>query len=120
VAQARDLAANNRLTALLDQHIQWLIEESKRDYIDLWHIIIAANKASDADPVYSRMERTLALLRRILDLGFQGVDLLPDGKCRPWLDQGRQAILNRVETAWRANGDEPHLGALFWFHRPEP
>ena len=92
--------------------------ETNYDHIRLGQVIAAANNASDADPQQSRMERTLALVGMLLDRGFQAVDLLPDGKCRPWVDQGRMHILRTIERDWRALNDEPWLGMKYWFTLP--
>lgn len=106
------------MAASLEQHITWVIKEAERDYISLWHITISANKAADADPALSRMDRTLALLGMLLDRGFLAVDLAEAGQCIPWPDQRRAAILGRIEREWRRLGDEPLLGSIFWFHLP--
>lgn len=103
----------------LSQKIDGLVAEGRYDYVDLWLIICAANEASDADPKLSRMERTLALVGLLLDRGFQAVDLLPAGKCKPWPDQGRMHILRTIERDWRATNDEPWLGSKYWFNLPE-
>lgn len=107
------------MPAPLTQEIDWLLAEAEIDYISLHLIMDAANDASDADPALSRMDRTLALLGRLLDLGFQAVDLTEGGKCRPWPDQRRASILARIERTWRAAGDESLVAMRFWFNLPE-
>jgi hypothetical protein len=107
------------MAASLAQEIEWIINEAEVDYIDLWHLILAANEAEDADPKLSRMERTLALLGRLLDRGFLAVDLAEEGKCVPWPDQRRAAILGRIERDWRRLDNEPHIGAITWFQLPK-
>jgi hypothetical protein len=103
-----------------EEHFQGLIFESKRDYISLALVIASANIASDAAPALGRMERTLAFLGRLLDHGFEAVDLRSDGGCTPWPDQGKVSILRRIEQEWRARADdEPLLGMMFWFNLPE-
>jgi len=92
---------------------------ARYDCSNLWDVIVAANTASDADPNLSRMERTLALVGMLLDRGFQAVDLLPEGKCTPWPDQGKMHILRTIEREWRATNDEPWLGMKYWFDLPE-
>lgn len=106
------------MAASLAQEIEWIVNEAEVDYIDLWHVILAANEAADADPKLSRMERTLALLSMLLDRGFLAVDLADAGKCVPWPDQRRASILSRIEREWRRLDNEPYLGSLFWFHLP--
>jgi hypothetical protein len=103
----------------LAEKFGFLLVEAEIDYINLWLIIGAANEASDADPALSRMQRTLALVGKMLDHGFQAVDLRSDGGCTPWPDQGKVSILRRIEREWRARpDDEPLLGAMFWFDLP--
>lgn len=104
---------------ILETEIGYLLEEAKVDCLNLGLVMDAANEASDADPKLSCMERTLALVGLLLDRGFQAVDLLPEGKCKPWPDQGRMHILRTIERDWRATNDEPWLGSKYWFDLPE-
>jgi hypothetical protein len=108
--------------ASLEEEINGIIQDAKFDYANLWSIIVGANDASDTDPRLNRMERTFALLRRLLARRFQAVDLIADGKCIPWPDQNPDAIIRRIETEWRRIGinEEPHVGAIFWFDLPKP
>lgn len=106
------------MAASLAQEIAWIVTEAEVDYIDLWHLMLAANEATDADPKLSRMDRTLALVGRLLDRGFLAVDLAEAGQCIPWPDQRRAAILGRIEREWRRLEDEPLLGSIFWFQLP--
>lgn len=105
----------------INEWIKEVSHESTFDYIDLYRVITAANDASDADPRLSRMERTFALLRKLLARGFQAVDLAEGGKCVPWPDQNPDAIIRRIETEWRRIGitEEPWVGAIFWFDLPK-
>lgn len=107
--------------ASLEEETNGIIQDAKFDYTNLWSIIVGANDASDADPRLSRMERTFALLRKLLARGFQAVDLAEGGKCVPWPDQNPDAIIRRIETEWRRIGitEEPWVGAIFWFDLPK-
>lgn len=96
-----------------------LVGNSKYDYVSLWQIINAANEARDADPSLDRIQRTLALLGQLLDRGFLAVDLTQDGGCTPWPDQDHASVLRRIETEWRRTNDEPGVGSVFWFDRPQ-
>ncbi|TCH98537.1 hypothetical protein EJV46_08100 [Roseococcus sp. SYP-B2431] len=104
--------------ASLKQHIEWLIAEAEHDYVSLSLIIGAANKADEADPNLNQMQRTLALIGKLLDHGFQAVDLADHGKCVPWPNQDRASILRRIEEAWRRSG-ELEIAFDFWFDLPK-
>ncbi len=103
----------------LAQQIDYLLAESEVDYINLNLIMAAADKAADLDRSRPLRERTLQILGMLLDRGFEAVDLLPDGKCRAWPDQGKTSILRRIEQDWRSSPDEGALALKYWFDLPD-
>jgi hypothetical protein len=106
------------MPAPLTQEIEWLLVEAEVDDISLHPITHAAYDARDADPSLSRMDRTLAVLGTLIDLGVLAVDLVEDGPCKPWPDQRRAAILGRIEREWRENDGWGYLGAIYGIHLP--
>ena len=103
----------------LAQRVASFAMETNYDFVRMGQVMAAASTASDADPGLSRMKRTLALLGMMLDRGFQAVDLLPEGGCKPWPDQGKMHILRTIERDWSALNDEPWIGSKYWFTLPE-
>lgn len=104
---------------ILEEEIAGLFQDAQFDYTSLRDIIDAANDASDANPRLNRMQRTFDLLRRLLEKGFQAVDLTKDGKCVPWPDQNPDAVIRRIEAEWRRAGEEGYVGFAFWFDLPK-
>ena len=96
-----------------EQEIEFLIKQSKIDYINLNLGMTAANKAIDGNPALTSMDRTLAVVGIMIDRGFLAVDLADEGQCIPWPNQDRASILNRIEGAWRQTNGEPPMSMIF-------
>ncbi|RVT96699.1 hypothetical protein EOD42_09800 [Rhodovarius crocodyli] len=96
------------------------IAEGEIDYIALYLIIDGARDYFPDFTEKNQMEKTLQFIGLMIDRGFLAVDLLPDGKCKPWPDQEKSSILRRIERDWSRDGDEMRVGMEYWFHWPYP
>jgi hypothetical protein len=108
-----------RIRYTLAEEIGFILEESKRDIIDLNMIIRAANDATDASPGLGRMDRTFDLLRTLLARGFQAINMVAGGECQPWPDQRADSVIQWIKADWLMNHDEVLVGYSYWFHLPE-
>ncbi len=103
----------------LDQIASDMCRAAKDDYVGLWQIIgavVRESKSTDKDKI-----RTLSLdvVRKLLILGLRPVDLPSVGSGSvPWAIQQPDAVIDRIETEWKALGREPDIGEIAWFDLP--
>lgn len=103
----------------LDEHKDFLVEESKDDFLSLHLFQSAVQSTSDLDPQGDRMEQTLDLLRWAFARGFQIVNLSREEPGYvPWPDQDPERAIATIRDHWRAT-DEGEVGFWYWFHLPE-
>ncbi|HZL59436.1 MAG TPA: hypothetical protein VFC38_07020 [Stellaceae bacterium] len=99
----------------LDTVIDSFVKEAQRDYVSLPLLVYAAKVDLGAHTPDELRKATLGLVGRLYDKGLRPGDY-DDEPFKPWLDEGRQAALARIEREWIAFGKVPNLGhSICWF-----
>ena|SRR5579883_6222 len=100
----------------LDVVVDAFVTEAQRDYVSLPLLAHAAKVDLGAETPTQVREKTLELVGSLYDKGLRPCDL--DGvPIKPWPDEGRQAMLDRIEREWIAFGKLPNLGhPICWLY----
>jgi hypothetical protein len=92
--------------------------EAEIDAIGLWQLVSAVKIDMGEDKPERVKQFTFDLVRTLLSRGFSVGRLSKSGReLEPWPDQGPQAVIDRIDVAWRDLGRDPFVGDIAWFGR---
>jgi len=87
------------------------------DYIGLWEVARAIAEKNEKAASTEIKEKSLMVVRLMLEHGFQAGTLASKGGFKAWPNQAVSEVMGRVKTEWDALGHTPSIGDIVYFDR---
>lgn len=103
----------------LDTIVDGYYQESAVDCVGLWEIAQTAREELGATTREETRDTSLAIVKKLYKKGLRPGDY-SGREVTFWPDNGRQAMLDRIEQAWIELGADPNpTQPICWFARPK-
>ncbi|MGH7087919.1 MAG: hypothetical protein ACREFQ_03375 [Stellaceae bacterium] len=102
----------------ISELVDEFIKESDVDYVGLWEVAQVSREDLGATTMEETQELSLDLVGRLYDRGLRPGNYW-GGDFDFWPEQGRQAMLDRIEQEWVAARADPNLAdPICYFAHP--
>jgi hypothetical protein len=98
--------------------VESFYREAYDDAIGLWEVETKVESRVSAGETVR--QKTLAIVRLMLERGLYAGDLAKDGSFVPWPQQHPGLVIDRIRREWTELGHDPGIGDIVWFGLPSP